>query len=92
MMLFKINRSHIKLLVDALGDSNIASKFNDAEEYVEKEKYHTDRYVVDLCDNERESIIDSLGDFLMSSGLSECGELDPVGRQIESLIDIFSNR
>ncbi|MDF1780221.1 MAG: hypothetical protein P1U67_02885 [Alcanivoracaceae bacterium] len=90
-MQFKINHSDLKLLVDALEDSDQVMKLKNAEQHFEKGKYPTGRYVVDLSNDETESIIDTLSDFLMNSGLDENGEPNVLGLQIEALIDIFND-
>lgn len=89
-MLFKLNHSDIKLLIEALDGSKLGVKFETAEKFSEKGKYPTGRYVVDLSEGEMLLIIDSLSSCLMNSGLDGNEELNVLGRQIESLIDVFS--
>ena len=90
-MHFKINHSDVSLIANVLVNSDLASKFVDVGECVENGKYPTGRYVIDLSRSEAEFIIEHLSNLLMNSGLDDKGELNPVGQQVETLIDIFGS-
>jgi len=92
-MQFKINLSDIKLLISVVGDSDLIVRLHESEnagEYFEKGKYPTGRYVLELSEEESETITDSLSDHLMTSGLDENEEPNAVGLQVEKLIDVFN--
>lgn len=90
-MRFKINHSDVSLIANALVDSDLASKFVGVEEHVENGKYPTGRYLIDLNNEETELITELLANLLVSSGVDDTGELNTTGKQVEMLIDIFSD-
>jgi hypothetical protein len=92
-MKYKINDSDIGVIIAAIKDSELATKIERIKkdgQFVEKDKYPTGRYVIEVSDVESEKIIDSLSEQLMNVGVDESGEPNALGKQIESLIDTFS--
>lgn len=93
-MQFKINLSDIKLLIEEVEDAALVKRLIEYEkdgQYFEKGKYPSGQYLIDLSEDEVEVVINSLSDYLMIYGVSNDGEPNALGLQVETLIDVFND-
>ena len=90
----KINYSDLKLLINNVNDPDLLNILQGIEKrgpHLDKGKYATGRYLIDISDEDTESILEVLSDILVGSGCDKNGELKPLGNQVEILIDVFSD-
>lgn len=88
-MTFKINSSDIKLILVAIHGSDLTTNFKDAKSnwYSENQE---EQYIVDLNNKQIAKVLDLLSDYLIKAGLSDDGNINELGYQIEAVIDKFS--
>jgi len=92
-MEFNVPESKLKKIENFLTDTNLLKKFQNARvKAIESKKNEFQDIVctLDLSENEIENLIDILMDYLTSFGFTDDDEINDVGRDIESIIDLFN--
>ncbi|TQV77942.1 hypothetical protein [Denitrobaculum tricleocarpae] len=84
--------SHLVITIRALENSDLLQQIgkpllvleNASEDKTKKQKLKLNQKELDL-------IVDSLGDLLIHTGIDDQGEVNAIGRDIESVIDLFNS-
>jgi hypothetical protein len=93
MITFELKKSNLDSLFKYIKDKELANIFSDRlvsksiYEYFDKQD---EKFEITLELKESEKLLDYLSDILMEKGFNEHYELTSIGRDVESLIDIFN--
>lgn len=91
-MEIEIRDNHLQILKSLKLSGELSEKVSSAVAVVEQSQekdYATSRFRVDLDDEQIETLVDALGNRLLTAGIDENSEVNAVGREIETLIDVF---
>jgi hypothetical protein len=83
-VLVKLHQTQLRNLIKLLSDQ-VSQPFKKQASYSD-----LTRVQIEISEQQAGELLDELTEYLMSHGMNDVGELNQVGLEIESLIDIFN--